>query len=130
MSFSYATNPIVSPAYYAENHAFHPASQPKNTIQREVLARVVAIAAPFFFCYQVCVHAITAPVDLLLALIGLSSGSYGLCAIGSCIISIKCLFSSIIEMPQKLVFGPKNAPNYFGPSDRYNMQHHRFATVS
>lgn len=116
---SYA-NPLTCPAYYVEQIAFDPSSQLSAKVQREVFARIAAIAAPIFYLYQVCLHGAIAAVDCVLCLLFLSPGKLCEHAFTSCLCSVKNLFSSFLEIPHKLVLGPKHPPNYLGTTNRYS----------
>jgi len=114
-------NPITCPAYYAEHVAFS-----RDNTKTQILSRIVAVAAPIFYLYQIALHAALSAADLTLSLMLLSKGELCQKALRSVQLSAKYLLSSIFEIPEKLIKGPKNPPNYLGGHCRYKMDLHRW----
>jgi len=114
-------HPLVSPAYYLENAAFNSWSQPTNAIQKHVLARIVAVTAPIFYAYQIGLHLAGAIIEFVTTLLGITDGNFCKNALSSTLYSVRCLVSSILEVPHKLIQGPNDVPNYCGNQDRYVM---------
>ena len=117
-------HPMLGPAYYVEQWAFNPSSQPSNSLQKEVLSRVAAVVAPIFYVYQIVVAAALAILEATTCLLGMTDGHMSKNASSSLFFSIRCLFSSIVEIPHKFVNGPTKAPNYFGNNNRHHMINH------
>ncbi len=114
-------NPITCPAYYSEHIAFS-----RVNTKTQILSRIVAVAAPIFYLYQMALHAALSAADLTLSIFLLTKGELCQKAMRSVKISAKCLLSSIFEIPEKLIMGPKNPPNYLGEHCRYKMNLHRW----
>lgn len=115
------SHPLVSPAYYLENAAFDPWAQPANSIQKHVLARIVAVTAPIFYAYQIGLHLAGAIIEFVTCLLGITDGTFSKNAFRSTLYSVRCLVSSILEIPHKLIQGPYDVPNYCGNEARYRM---------
>lgn len=108
------------PAFHLEAIGFDPNQQPSNRLVREVAARVIAIAAPFFYVYQIAWSSVVLAVDFPLALCRISSGILAYYGYWTALVSIHNFFSSLLEIPEKVIFGPHRQPNYFGDEQRYN----------
>ncbi len=115
------SHPLISPAYNLENIAFNSWSQPTNSIQKHVLARIAAVVAPIFYAYQIGLHLVGAMVEFVTCLLGITEGNFCKNALSSTLYSVRCLISSILEIPHKLIQGPYDVPNYCGNADRYVM---------
>lgn len=111
------TNPLFSPAYALEHLGFH--KQFENPTLNEIVPRVVALAAPFFYCLQVVAYLVFGLMDLALAVLGGSPGILCQYAYVHTIDSIRNLVSSILEIPEKLLFGSHHRPNYCEDPKRY-----------
>lgn len=114
-------NPITCPAYYAEHVAFS-----RVNAKTQILSRIVAVTAPIFYLYQMALHAALSAADLTLSLLLLSRGEFCQKALRSVQLSAKCFLSSLFEIPEKLIKGPNNPPNYLGENCRYRMNLHRW----
>lgn len=117
---------VIAPAYCLEAIAYNPAEQPKNQVEKELLTRIASIVAPIFYAYQIVLHSFAMLVDSVLCLFLLSPGILLQRALVSTAFSVTNLVSSTLEIPQKLICGPKNIPNYLGNPGRYDMIHHRW----
>ncbi len=115
---------MAFPAYVLEHEAFgtvdyyteKPVPQVKDC-WKQILTRIAALVAPFFYAYQallgISLTIISSP--LLLCGGGIVPGFAGLHAA----ISLQNLVSSLLEIPEKLIYGPDCQPNYCGHKDRY-----------
>jgi hypothetical protein len=112
-------NILLCPAYYFEAKGFNSLHQPKNQLVKEVVARIVAIAAPILYLYQICLHGVVSLIDLVLCIPGITPGILLQSSIPSFFYSCKNFASSICEIPQKILFGSHCQANYFGDSCRY-----------
>ncbi len=112
-------NCFICPAYYLEARGFNPTHQPKNRIIKEIAARIIALVAPVLYLYQIALHGVVSVIDVVLLLLGCSPGIICQRSIPSVCYSFKNLFSSVFEIPEKLIFGPRHQPNYFGNAERY-----------
>lgn len=121
------SHPIISPAYYFEELAFNPNYQLENDLQKNVLARVIAVAAPILYVYQIGLHLVLAALEVVTCLITLTDGKQSKNGFSSALYSVRSLGSAILEIPHKLINGPSDAPNYCGNEDRYEMLDHRWA---
>lgn len=112
-------NAVVYPAYYFEAVGYDPLKQPKSSLIKEVAARIIALAAPIFYVYQILLCSVVAAVDISLAYCSLSRGVVLQAAIPNVVYSSRNLISSLLEIPQKIIFGPHMSPNYCGDELRY-----------
>ncbi len=112
-------NILLCPAYYFEAKGFNPINQIQNVLVKELAARIVALAAPSLYLYQIALHGALSAIDIILCIPGISPGIILQSFIPSCCDSSKDFVSSICEIPQKILFGPHCQPNYFGDSKRY-----------
>ena len=112
-------NALLCPAYYFEAKGFDPINQPKNRLVKELAAKIIAIAAPFFYLYQILLHGVVSVVDIALCLLGCSPGILCQSSVPIVFYSIQDFASSICEIPQKILCGPHCQANYFGDGERY-----------
>lgn len=119
----------VFPAYVLESKAFNPADQPTNLLLKELISRVAAVVAPIFYAYQIVLHAAVALADLILACCLCSPGILFLYSALSTYYSCLNFVSALLEIPQKLIFGPHHVPNYYGNLERYDMIHFDWNTA-
>ena len=111
------SSPVLCPAYALEYFGFHEPIQ--NPVVKEIVPRIVALVVPFFYALQVAAYFCFSIVDFGLSLLSFSPGilcQYGVVHLGY---SVCNLASSILEIPEKLVFGSHHQPNYCGDSGRY-----------
>lgn len=112
-------NALLCPAYYFEAIGFDSSNQPNNQLVKELVSRLVALVAPFFYLYQIALHGIVSVVDIAFLLLGCSPGILCQSSIPSFCFSVRNFASSIFELPQKVICGPHCQANYFGDSQRY-----------
>lgn len=114
----------VAPAYVLEHAAFgtvdyytgQPVKQDKDC-WKQILTRICALVAPFFYAYQAFVGIGSTIISSPLFLCG--GGIVPAFAGLHTAISLQNLISSLLEIPEKLVYGPDCQPNYCGHKDRY-----------
>ena len=114
---------MVLPVQHLEAIAFNPEHQYQNPILKEVVPRIIALVAPILYLCQIAFMTILGAIYCMCGGMALQTS---LVAVFE---SIPNLFSSIVEIPQKMVTGPNNAPNYFGTEDRYSMKEFHVALI-
>lgn len=110
-------NQVLCPAYTLEHYAFGEPIQ--NPVLREVVPRITALVVPFFYALQTVAYFFVSLIDFTSCLLRLSRGilcQYALVHTGN---SVKNLISSVLEIPEKMIFGNRHAPNYLDDQQRY-----------
>ncbi len=111
---------VAFPAYALESVGFNSRKQPTGYLAKEVVARIAALAAPILYGMQIGLFSIVLLADTL-AMICVPHPA-GIMLEGAIIHltnSVRNLFSSCLEVPEKMIFGPHCAPNYMGDPGRY-----------
>lgn len=112
---------LIFPAYCLEAVGFNPEQQPSNILMREIASRIIALTVPIFYIYQIAFCLGLAVFDSIAVLcLPPPAGILYRLAIVNVWDSSRNLFSSIFEIPHKMILGSYCSPNYIGDSERYN----------
>ncbi len=107
----------LCPAYAAEHYAFQ---EPiANPILQEVVPRVVALVVPIFYAAQSVGYTAVGALEFATTILQRTPGILCQYAAVHAGYSIRNLVSSILEIPEKLVFGSRHLANYLGDPGRY-----------